>query len=142
MFEKNQYLNIIYEPYHLNALGMCHSVLGYVRKILITFLEMNSSVIFFYNFSAEAFPRTFTRVFVINKGFHSSLWCSLICAFGGVFWFFLKIFKDSFSPVIGCARWILFPLQYHSYFYTFQVKLIVSSSHTHTLVTCYASFLY
>lgn len=73
MFEENQYLNIIYEPYHLNALGMCHSVLGYVRKILITFLEMNSSVIFFHNFSAEAFPRTFTKVFVINKGFHSSL---------------------------------------------------------------------
>lgn len=79
MFEENRYLNLVYEPYHLNALGMCHSVLGYIRKVLITFYKMNSRIIFFYNFNAEAFPRTFTRVLVVNKGFHSLLWCIWRC---------------------------------------------------------------
>lgn len=32
LFEENQYLNIVYEPYHLNASEMCHSVLGCMKK--------------------------------------------------------------------------------------------------------------
>lgn len=89
MFEENQYLNVIYEPYHLNASEMCHSVLGCMKSFLITFLRINSSLIFVHSFNAEVLPRrglelfsgTLTGVSLENRGFNFSLGCSLVLNF-------------------------------------------------------------